>query len=51
MQAHADAEPVLVRCLGAGKATSRATLLPGRYAVVLRDARGQRRWQRVLQVP
>ena len=51
MQAHADAEPVLVCCLGPGKATSRTALLPGRYAVVVRDARGQRRWQRVLQVP
>ncbi|RZJ93734.1 MAG: hypothetical protein EOO60_04655 [Hymenobacter sp.] len=49
-QAHLDAEPVLVCCLGAGKSASRAALLPGRYAVVVRDALGQRRWQHALQV-
>lgn len=51
LAAHPTAEPVAVRCLRPGETRIRLALLPGTYAVVVRDAPGQRCWQQLLRVP
>lgn len=49
-QARPDAEPVAVRCLWSGQSAASFTLLPGTYALEMRDANGRRRWHSVLKV-